>query len=81
MKLISRIGKEYPLIPTEDDKKYQVDLTDSVYLRIGYMSEFEDEIGFIDPEGGPLIAVGSDAAGNKVSRITFEDNKYYLEFE
>ena len=59
------------------DSVYEVH-TNSMYTRIGYGAD--DNIEYIDFEGGPFIGIGSNIEGNIVKNIT-KDNNFLIEFE
>ena len=41
----------------------------------------KDDLGFVDPSGGPFIAVGDVIEGRCVGRIRTVDEDIYLDFE
>ena len=53
--------------------------TNSMYIRIGYNED--NTINFIDFEGGPFIAIGSNIEGKIVKNIDKVNNNYLIEFE
>lgn len=68
IKLKSRGGINNKLVQLKDEPlKFQLK-TDFNY-RVGFNDEAKDEYIFIDPAGGPFIAVGSEIDGHKVKAI------------
>ena len=68
IKLESRGGLNNKLVQLKDEPlKFQLK-TDFNY-RVGFNDEAKDEYTFIDPAGGPFIAVGSEIDGHKVKAI------------
>jgi hypothetical protein len=41
----------------------------------------EDDLGFVDPSGGPFITLGSIVEGRRVQRIRAEGENIYLDLE
>lgn len=81
MNLISRIGIEYPLVPTDNPNRYIADFSKSNYMRTGYRDENDSIIAFVDPEGGPLVAVGDEIEGRTIKSILQENGKTIFEFD
>lgn len=68
--LYNRYGYIINLEPYEGDK-YVLKLDDnsSEYIRVGYKENNKDYY-FIDPPGGPFMAVGSEIEGRKLTAIS-----------
>lgn len=76
--LHSRHGNIITKLRYVNDSVYRV-YTNSRYTRIGY--NVDNTINFIDFEGGPFIAVGSNIEGKIIKNIDKVNNKYLIEFE
>ena len=66
-----------------DKNKYKYEGKND-YLRVGYKGATqEDGYQFIDPSGGPFMAIGSEVFGieGKITEITKVDNDFILKFE
>jgi hypothetical protein len=73
----NRYGDDYYFEPvSENTYKF---VFSALYVRAGYEGD-EQSLSFIDPEGGPMISIGSMVNARKVKRIYFKDY-YYLEVE
>lgn len=66
-----------------DEKKYKYESKND-YLRVGYKGATqEDGYQFIDPSGGPFMAIGSKVFGieGKISNIESTEGGFILTFE
>jgi hypothetical protein len=77
----NRYGDEYEFIRL-DDNKYVVS-GELKYWRFGGKEgqdtiDFND-LGYVDPSGGPFMAVGSMIEGRKITRISADDDRVVFE--
>ncbi len=68
-------------------------ISDNVYRIVGELSYWrcggkegqntidESDLGFVDPSGGPFIAVGSTIEGRKITRISADGETFLFEVE
>ena len=66
-----------------DKNKYRYESSND-FMRIGYNGATQESgYKFIDPSGGPFMAVGSEVYGieGKISEITADDKGFVLTFE
>ena len=68
------------IIPMNSDNEKTFKLvTDSQFIRCGYL---EDGTFWIDPEGGPMMQVGTEINGRVIKNITHSyDVGYLITFE
>ena len=68
--LYNRYGYAVNLEPYEGDKwVLKLDNESGSYVRVGYKENNKDYY-FIDPPGGPFMAVGSEIEGRKLTAIS-----------
>lgn len=69
IQLNSRYGEDNRLVRVggEDSLKYK--LKTRYNYRAGIIEDNQDEYSFIDPSGGPFIAIGSEIDGHVVKAI------------
>jgi hypothetical protein len=82
-KFKNRYGDEYWYNPVSADTvRVEGDLG---YWRFGGREGQEgivdDDLGFVDPSGGPFITLGSMVEGRRVVRIRSEPTGIYLDLE
>ena len=64
-----------------NDKTYVLKTT-YPYVRVGYLDDNRDSAKFIDPSGGPMIAVGDKLGEAKVKSIDWiKGTGYTITFE
>lgn len=83
LKLRNRYGDCYDFKKI-DENKYVI-VGDLKYWRYGGQEGQEDvdydNLGFVDPSGGPFIGIGSKIEDRKITRIWIDDNCVYFEVE
>lgn len=68
IQLNSRGGIDNRLVQIEGEP-LKLKLKTELNYRIGFKDDKEEECTFIDPSGGPFIAIGSEIEGHKVKAI------------
>lgn len=71
MKLRSRYGDIWEL--KETDGGYLWKIPD--YTRFGFFTDFEGDICFVDPPGGPFLEVGKEITPGELISGIFEEDK------
>lgn len=79
--MINRYGDEYRFEKV-DDNTYTI-VGDLKYWRYGGREGQDrmdmNDLGFVDPSGGPFISVGSEIEGRKIVRISEVDQRILFE--
>lgn len=79
----NRYGNEYHFEKV-DDNTYTIE-GDLEYWRYGGKEGGREvdanDLGFVDPSGGPFISIGYEIEGKKVKRIFVKENKLHFEVE
>jgi hypothetical protein len=79
----NRYGNEYEFVQI-DENTYTI-VGDLKYWRYGGregQTEMDfDDLGFVDPSGGPFIELGSQIQGRTVTGISVVDEKIYFTVE
>ena len=80
----NRYGEEYDFIPVNENT-YQFKF-ETKYCRYGGLPDTNsidsNNLGFVDPSGGPFVSPGFDIKGRKVTKIYIsEEKKILLEVE
>lgn len=81
--LLSNRYGEHNYLRKIDKNKYKYESKNG-YLRVGYKEATqEDGYQFIDPSGGPFMAIGSEVFGinGKISNIESTESGFILTFE
>jgi hypothetical protein len=84
LKYKNRYGVEYSFDPVDENTyMFNMDPKEMHYMRCGGNEGEEgvdnQNLGFIDPPGGPFLSRDMDIKGNKVKRIYCKEEKFYLE--
>lgn len=79
----NRYGDEY-WFERSGDNEYTIK-GDLVHWRLGGREEVEgidyDDLGFVDPSGGPFLALGMAIEGRKIIRISSEPDGIFFKVE
>ena len=57
------------------------DPDDLNYMRIGFTDDSHEVINFIDPSGGPFMAVGNQIDNKTITSIEHESGKFIITLE
>lgn len=74
----NRYGVEYHFEPVNENTYTIVGNFDQYWRfggREGQESVNRNDLGFVDPSGGPFISIGTKIEGREITRIYYEDGQ------